>query len=177
MIIAIICGTITIISIVVLIIKVKSDKLEYINTKIIECEKKLQISLEEKLSIVSELQPKLSSISDDVEFNLLCDLEEINDDEFMLNAILNKADKEIKSFLEERHAYIPSDDIKELLNKLHETDIECTALKEYYNEHTNALNNLITKFLNNTIAKFKKIKKRELYNDPIEEEFEILKKK
>lgn len=177
MIIAIICGIITIVSTVLLIIKIKSDKLEHFNTKIIECEKKLQISLEKNFSIVSELQPKLSSISNDAEFNLLCDLDEINDDDFMLNAILNKACKKIKLFLEERRAYIPSDDIKELLNKLHETNIECIALKEYYNEYTSILNKLITKFPNNTISKFKKIKKRELYNDPKEEEFEILKKK
>ena len=177
MIVAFTCGIITVISILILIVKIKNDKLEHFNAKIIECEKKLQISLEEKFTIISTLQPKLSSISDDVEFNLLCNLEEIIDDDFMLNAILNKADKEIKVFLEERRAYIPSDDIKELLTKLHETNIECIALKQYYNEYTNTLNNLITNFPNNTIAKFKKIKKRELYNDPIEEEFEILKKK
>lgn len=175
--IAIICGVITIISILVLITKVKNDKLEHYNLKIVECEKKLQIALEEKFSIVSELQSKLSSTIDDEEFKFLCGLEEINDDDFMLNAILNKADKEIKLFLEEKRAYIPSEDIKELLNKLHEIDIECTALKKYYNEYSNILNSLIIKFLNNTISKFKKIKKRELYNDPIEEEFEILKKK
>ena len=177
MIIACACGIITVISTIVLIIKLKNDKLDHFNTKIVECEKKLQISLEEKFSIISELQPKLSSITDNAEFNLLCDLEEIIDDDFMINAILNKADKEIKKFLEERRSYIPNDDVKELLSKLHETSIECTALKQYYNEYANSLNNLIANFPNNIIAKFKKIKHRELYNDPVEEEFEILKKK
>ena len=44
-------------------------------------------------------------------------------------------------------------------------------------EYLIILNNNIKKFPNNTIAKFQNITKKEIYNDPIEEEFEILKKK
>ena len=177
MIIAIICAIVTICAIIILTIKIKSDKLNYYNTKVVECEKKLQVSLEEKFSLLCELQSKISDQSDDAEFNLLCDIDEIKDDDFMLNAILNKAYNEIKVFLDERRAYIPDEDIKDLLNKLHQTDIECIALKNYYNDYTKIINSLIKKFPNNIIAKFQKISNRELYNDPVEEEFEILKKK
>ena len=94
-----------------------------------------------------------------------------------LLGILNKAYNEIKIFLDERRAYIPDDETKELLNTLHQADIECIALKNYYNNNTTITNSLMRKFPNNIIAKFKKIRNRELYNDPVEEEFEILKKK
>ena len=177
MLIAIICGIITIIAIIILIIKLKNDKIDSYNTKIIEVEKKLQVSLEKKFSLLSEIQPILSSQSEENEFNLLCDLEEINDDDFMLNAILNKAYKEVKIFLDEHRAYIPDDETKKILKDLREIDIECTAFKNYYNEHAIILNTLIKKFPNSLIAKLKKIHKKEIYNDPIEEEFEILKKK
>ena len=91
MIIAIICAIVTICAIIILTIKIKSDKLNYYNTKVVECEKKLQVSLEEKFSILCELQSKISDQSDDAEFNLLCDIDELKDDDFILNAILNKA--------------------------------------------------------------------------------------
>lgn len=177
MIISIICGLITVIAIIMLIIKLNSDKLNFYNIKVLEAENKIQELFEKKLSLLSELQQKFSEQNSDVEFNLLCDIKDIEDDEFMLNAILNKAYKEIKNFLDDRRSYIPDEGIKELLKNLYEVDIDCTAIKNYYNENSIILNNKIKSFPTSTIAKFKKIYKRELYNDPIEEEFEILKKK
>jgi len=177
MLIAVISSIITILAIIILIIKLKKEKLCFYNNKILESENELQRSFENKFSILSELQTKLSSQSNEVEFNLLCNFEEFENDDFMLNAILNKAHKEVNTFLEERRAFIPDNETKKLINDLHQIDIECTALKNYYNENSKILNNLIKKFPNKSIAKFLKISKKELYNDPIEEEFEILKKK
>lgn len=177
MIISIICGLITLIALLILIIKLNSDKLVFYNTKIIEAENNLQTFLEKKFSLLSELQQKFSEQNSEVEFNLLCDIKDIEDDDFMLNAILNKAYREIKKFLDDRRNYIPDNDTKELLKNLYEVDVNCTAIKNYYNENSIIINNKLNKFPNNIIAKFKKISKKELYNDPIEEEFEILKKK
>ena len=177
MIISIICGLITIIALLILIIKLNSDKLDFYNTKIIEAENNLQTFLEKKFSLLSELQQKFSEQNSEVEFNLLCDIEDIENDDFMLNAILNKAYREIKNFLDDRRCYIPDDGTKSLLKNLYEVDVNCTAIKNYYNENSIILNNKLKKFPNNIIAKLKKISKKELYNDPIEEEFEILKKK
>lgn len=177
MIVSIICGLVSLIALIALIIKINSDRLNFYNTKIFEAEKELQTLLERKFSLLSELQNKFSEQNSEVEFNLLCNMEDIEDDDFMLNAILNKAYRELKNFLDERRNYIPDDDTKELIKHLYEVDVECIAVKNYYNENTTILNSLINKFMNNTIAKFQKIYKKELYNDPIEEEFEILKKK
>jgi len=177
MIISIICGVITLIAIVILIIKVKSDKLNFYNNKIIKVEEQLETAFENKLSLLSELQSSISSHDNDVEFNLLCDIEEIKDDDFMLNSILNKAFKEINSFFNDHRAYIPSEEENKLLYQLQQVNTECKALKDYYNQNAIILNKLTDNFPNNTIATFKKIQKKELYNDPIEVEFEILKKK
>ena len=95
----------------------------------------------------------------------------------MLNAILNKSFKEINSFFNDHRGYIPSEDENDLLYHLQQVNIECKALKDYYNQNAIILNKLIESFPNNTIATFKKIQKKEIYNDPIEVEFEILKKK
>ena len=177
MIVSIICGLVSFIALIALIVKINSDKLNFYNTKILEAEKELQILLERKFSLLSELQNKFSEQNSEIEFNLLCNMEDIEDDDFMLNAILNKAYRELKNFLDERRSYIPDDDTKELIKNLYEVDVECIALKNYYNENTTILNSLIKKFINNPIATFQKISKKELYNDPVEEEFEILKKK
>lgn len=177
MIIAVVCGLIAFFSLIILIIKLKSDKLSFYNIKIMESEDQLQTLLEKKFSLLSELQQTFSLQNTESEFNLLCDMEDINGDDFMLNAILNKAYRELKHYLDERRSYIPDDNIKELLKNLYEVDIECTAVKNYYNENSTILNNKIKKFPNNVISRFKNISTRELYNDPIEVEFEILKRK
>lgn len=177
MIIAIISGVIAILAVIILIIKLKSDKLNVYSIKIEEALEEVQILLEKKLSLLSDLQKNFSEEANDVEFNFLCNMEDVDDDEFKLNTILNKAYKELKDYLDDKRSYIPSDEIKVLLDDLYQIDIECTATKNYYNDNAIILNNKINKFPNNLIAKIKKISKKELYNDPIEEEFEILKKK
>lgn len=177
MLIIIISMVVTILAIVILVLKIKSDKLKLYNTKISEVEKKLDVQLEEKFSLLFEIQKKLSEQTTDSGFNILCNIEDVENDGFLLNAILNKAYREINAFLDERRNYVPDNTTNELLNKLHDVDIECTALKNYYNEKSIILNNLTKKFSYKIISKFLKISKKELYNDPIEEEFEILKKK
>ena len=177
MIIAIICALITVLASIGLITVIKSNKLKFYNTKLKEAEKELQELFEKKLSLLTQIQNKLIEQNSELEFNLLCDIDDIKDDDFMLNAILNKANKEIHNFLEEKHNYIPDDEVKELLLDLYNTDIECKAIKNYYNENAIIINNKLKNFSNSTIAKFNKINTKEIYNDPIEEEFEILKKK
>lgn len=177
MIIAVISGIISLIALIALIIKINSDKLTIYNIKIGEAEQEIQILLEKKLSLLSELQKHFSEQSNGTELHFLCNLEEVDDDDFKLNTILNKAYKELKDFLDNKRSYIPDDEIQNSLNDLYQIDIECTATKNYYNDNTIILNNKIKRFPNKLIAKFMHIYKRELYNDPIEEEFEILKKK
>lgn len=177
MIIAIISGTIAVIALIILVVKVKSDKLNIYKIKIEEAEKEIQVLLEKKFSLLGLLQKRLSEESSEAEFNFLCDLDDVEDDEFKLNTILNKAYKESKDFLDNKSNYIPDDETKTLLEDLSQVDIECTAAKNYYNDKVILLNNKSRKFLNNIIAKSKGIYKKELYNDPVEEEFEILKKK
>ena len=177
MIVAIISGIITVLAIIMLITKIKSNSLTNYKIKLNEVEKEIETLLNKKLSLLTELQKKYSERESDVELNFLCNLEDVNDNEFKLNTILNKAYKELKDFIGEKRSFIPDDEIKEQLEELYQVDIECIATKEYYNNTSIVLNNKIKKFPNNIIAKFKNIKKKELYNDPVEEEFEILKKK
>ncbi len=177
MIISIICGCIAFIAIIILIIKLKSDKLYVYNTKIQEAENEIQLLLDKKMSLLSEIHQQLSEQIENINFNYLCNLEDINDDEFKLNSILNNAYSELKDFLENRHSFIPEDNTKHLIDELYRINIECIATKNYYNDNSIILNNKIKKFPNNIIAKFKHLHKKELYNDPVEEEFEILKKK
>ena len=177
MIVAIISGAITLIALIILIIKLKSDKLDAYTIRIEKAETEIQLLLEKKLSLLSDLQSKFSEESSEKEFNFLCDLEDVDDDEFKLNTILNKAYKELKGFLEDKRSYIPDDEIKSLLDELEQINIECNATKKYYNNNAIILNNKIKKVSNSLIRKFKHIEKKEIYNDPVEEEFEILKKK
>lgn len=173
----VVSAIITFLAIIALIMKTKSNKLNCYKIKLEEVEKEIEILLGKKLSLLAELQSKLSERESDVEFHFLCNLDDVDEDEFKLNNILNKAYKELKDFLDDKRSFIPDDEIKDKLNELYQIDIECIAAKAYYNDNSIVLNNKIKKFPNNIIAKFKKLNKKELYNDPIEEEFEILKKK
>lgn len=179
MIFSIISATIAFIAILLLIIKIKNDKLNIYHIKIQEAEEEIQVLLEKKLSLLSDLQTKFSDSASEEEPKFLYNLEKSNEteNEFKLNAILNKAYKELKDFIEDKRSYIPDDETKNALDDLYQIDIECKAVKNYYNDNCIILNNKIKKFPNNLISKFKGITKKELYNDPVEEEFEILKKK
>lgn len=179
MIFAIISATVAFIALILLIIKIKSDKLNIYNIKIQEAEKEIETLLEKKLSLLSDLQTRFSDSASEEEPKFLYNLEKSNEteNEFKLNAILNKAYKELKDFLDDKRSFIPDDETKNALDDLYQIDIECKATKNYYNDNCVILNNKIKKFPNNLISKLKGISKKELYNDPVEEEFEILKKK
>ena len=177
MIIAIVSGIVAFIAIIILIMKITSNKMNTYEIKIEEAEKEIEVLLEKKLSLLSELQKKFSEHDTEIEFNFLCDLDDVSEDEFKLNSILNKAYKELKDFLDDKRSFIPDDETKEKLDELYQVDIECTATKNYYNNNAIVLNNKIKKFPNSIIARFKRLSKKEIYNDPVEEEFEILKKK
>lgn len=175
--IAIISGIVTLVALIVLILKFKSDKLTIYNIKVCEAENELDALFEKKLSLLTSLQKALEERENDYQFKFAFDKENTESDSFKLNSILNKAYKELKEFLEEKRSYIPDDEVKQMLEELYNIDIECIATKNYYNDKTIILNNKINKFLNKLIAKFKHIPTREIYVDPVEEEFEILKKK
>lgn len=177
MIIAIISGVIALIAIIMLVTKIKSDQLNTYQIKIKEASDEVQILLERKLSLLIDLQKIFSEENNEYECAFQCALEDVNNDVFKLNTILNKAYKELKDFLDDKRSYIPDEETRILLDDLYNIDIECIATKNYYNDTAILLNHKIKKFPNNLIAKFKGINKLELYNDPIEEEFEILKKK
>ncbi|MBQ7137201.1 MAG: LemA family protein [Bacilli bacterium] len=177
MIIAIISAFVATIALIILFFKLKANTITLCTLKIEEAEKELEIFLSKKLSLLSELQAIFSERDTETEFDFLCNLEDIDDDEFKLNTILNKAYKELKEFLNDKRSFIPDEQIKEKLDELYKVDIECSAIKNYYNDKVIILNNKIKSFPNSLIAKTKGIYKKELYNDPIEEEFEILKKK
>lgn len=177
MLISIISASVALLAIIIIFFKLKSNTLKSYIVKIDEAENELENLLSKKLSLLSELQTLFTERDAETEFNFLCSLGDIDNDEFKLNAILNKAYKELKEFLSDKRSFIPDEQIKEKLDELYNVDIECTAIKNYYNNTAIILNNKIKSFPNSLIAKTKRILKKELYNDPIEEEFEILKKK
>ncbi len=176
MIYIIIPGVIVLLSLLCLIFLLKKKKLTIYDIKITESEQEIEALLDKKLSLLSELY-KYYSEKEDNNFQFLCKLEEVEDDDFKLNKILNEAYRELKNFLDEKRSYIPSDDIKDTLNDLFQCDTECTAVKNYYNDIITKYNKNIQHFPNNIVAKIMHLDKKELYNDPKEEEFEILKNK
>lgn len=177
MIIVIISALVALISLIIIIIKLKNDNLLTYKIKIELAEKEIEVLLSKKLSLLINLQKSFSEREDDVTFNFVCDGLDKENNEFKLNTILNKAYKELKDFIDSKRSFIPDEEIKKNLETLYQIDIECIATKNFYNEVSIVLNNKIKKFPNNIIARSKGISTKELYNDPVEEEFEILKKK
>ncbi len=176
MVFIIICGIIVLVALILLITQISHRNLSIFNIKINEAEKEIETLLGQKLSLLSDLYKHFSE-KEDTDFQFLCNLEDVDEDEFKLNTILNNAYKELKNFLEDKHNYIPSDDIKTKLNDLYQCEIECIAVKNYYNDQVIEYNKVISRIPNNIVAKFSHLAKKELYNDPEEVEFEILKKK
>lgn len=174
--ISIICGIIVFISILIIIIKVRSDNLKLQNKKVTLSKIKVQKVLEERFSLLVELQNEFSKEKKFKDFSLELKTDYEND-YFKLNAILNDATKDVKDFLDSKRKYKINDTINNLLLEINNKEIECNAYKKYYNDNVVILNNLINKSFTKSIAKVNNIKHLELYNDPVVVEFEILKKK
>lgn len=175
--IAIISGLIALVALIILLFKLKKDKLEMYVIKIEQAEKQLNSLFETKLSLLSKIQKILEESEDNFELKILNDIDDSEHNSFKLNTILNKSYTKIKDFIDNKRNFIPDDETKKVLDDLYNIDIECIAVKKYYNDNASMLNSKIVKFSNKFISKFKHIKKKELYIDPVEEEFEILKKK
>lgn len=174
--ISIICGIIVLISILIIIVKVKSDNLKLQNKKVTISKIKVQNILEERLSLLVELQNEFGKEKKFNDFSLELKTDYEND-YFKLNTILNDATKVVKDFLDSKRKFKINDNINNLLLEINNKEIECNAYKKYYNDNVVILNNLINKTFTKSIAKINNIRRLELYNDPVIVEFEILKKK
>lgn len=175
--IAIISGLVALVALVILLFKLKKDKLETYVIKIEQAEKQLESLFETKLSLLTQIQTIFEEREDEFELKILSDIDNDEQNSFKLNSILNKSYKKVKDFIDNKRSFIPDDETKKILDDLYNIDIECIAVKKYYNDNATILNEKRTKFLNRIISKFKHIEKKELYIDPVEEEFEILKNK
>ncbi len=176
MIFEIISSIVVLIAVFLMIILIIRKKLSIYSIKIQASERDLDALLGKKLSLLGDIYA-IYKEKDAKEFQFLCHIDEESEDKFKLNVILNKAYQELKNYLDERPSYVPSDEEKTLLDDLFQCDIECTAIKNYYNDVIVKYNKYISRFPNNIISKFMNLEKKEMYNDPKEEEFEILKEK
>lgn len=172
----IILGIVFISAVILIILKNQVLNIESITIKIKEAKENINILLEKKIKILSDVS---KVINDKEEDKILLNINKIknkNLDDFQLYKELNKENKELNDFIE-GFEYVLPDSEHEMIKDLYNTNIEIKALLKFHNQNVELYNKTISKFTNLLIRMIKRYSKNELFEIEDEIEFEILKEK
>lgn len=166
---------VAIITVIFIIVIVSSNKFQILNIKINEAEENINLLLNEKYDLLVKIGEIVKKEANDTFFDELDNLKTDEISKIELNKELAKYDSKIIELTDYNKDIKFDEDELKLFTQLEEIEIECTADKKYYNDNVDIYNRLVRKIPSSMIAKFKKIKCKDLYTDEKEEIFEIMK--
>ena len=141
--------------------------------KIKEAEVNIDALLEKRKELLLQADKLIFELNNEEKITCLTNFENL--DNFELNELLNKADNEFKDLIENKKAFIPSEDQTNLISNLELSNIDCKACELYYNDNVIIVNDLLEKIPYKLVGKICKYTKYDLYTWKEEEIFEILK--
>lgn len=172
----IILGSIIILALILIIGNIYYTKYQFSIAKIKEAEKEIQLLLEKKLTLLKEIAPLIKKELKLKKFlDSLNQVEEENPNNFERNNLLIEKYKRVLKKMEENEKLYKSEDIVNLLNSLKDNEIELSSTIKFYNDTLVFYNKLIISFPSNIFGFFFRYHKKQFYNQPKKEAFEILK--
>lgn len=163
---------------IISVYKYMSIKSEY--NSILKCihngENEIDKMLIEKSELLDVICENINSLSENVVFSPISKLMKKNLDSYKLDRGLSEAYNELKEYLFVNKNYIPEDEIKEKIDRLHALELDLVATKKYYNDNSNSFNSMIESFPSSIVGKRKGYDFKFLYTFEEEQLFEILKK-
>lgn len=166
-----------IILLLLLIALLINSQITTINNEIIkinESKKNIEIIQEKQISLFSKLSKSIKKITEEKVLNDLTKIKNKNMNIFELDNELYKLTTELKDLLMTQKLNLQEED-KNLISKIKTSYIEIKSLKEYHNNATESLNNMIRKFYFLPGIILTHAKKQEEFTIEKEVDFEILK--
>lgn len=148
--------------------------IEKIQIKINEAENNINILLEKKLNLLSNISKTINAKNKE---KVLVELPKIKNKKLEIFDLINessKLNKELNNFIEDNN-YILSDEEDSLMKDLYNTNLEINAIIDYYNLNSDLYNKTIKKPTYLFIRIIKRFVKKEKILVEKEVEFEILK--
>ena len=172
-------GIIVVVLILILFLLIKSylNKVKVYVIKIDEADKNIDLLLQKKLELFTNIKDKTKETLD---LDILEDLPKVktkNLDSFEKDKAYEDLEKDIKDSLIYNKKLILDEELQTLLDSLKNTNIELRATKKYYNDFADLYNEKVNRFPKKIIARIKGYDEIDYYETKEQEEFEILKEK
>ena len=169
-------GIVFIAALILILLKNEKDEIDSILVKIDESEDNIDILLEKKLKILSDVSKTINEKEEDKILTNIGKIKNKTLDSFGLYKELNKNNKELNDFIE-GYEYVLPDEEDKMMKDLYNTNIEIKALLKFYNKNVELYNKIISKFSRLLLRIIKRYSKKETFEIEDEVEFEILKEK
>ncbi len=172
----IVTSIVILVALILLILDILYLKFQFQLKKENEANKQINIFLEKKLKLLSEVKPLIEKEISKKE--ILEDVESINKEELNtleVNDILNECYNQLKKILEDNEKLYKSKKIKELIEKLEANEIDLYSTIKFYNDTLVVYNKLVKSFPSNIISILFKYKEKKYYTQKRQSNLEILK--
>lgn len=170
----IILGTIVVVSFILLIATIYSNKFSLAIIKIDKAEEDIDMYLRMKKELLDRTRPivmkelKLEEFLTELDINL----ESINN--FETNDILKKCGNVLYKTIDDNDKLLKSESLNSILDNLSENEENIVGAIKFYNDTVVDFNKLVMSFPSSVIALFKRYKRKDFYNNEKKEMFEIL---
>ena len=170
----IILGSIVLVSFILLIATIYSNKFSLAVIKIEKAEEDIDMYLQKKKEFLDRTRPIVMKELKLEEFipELDIDLNSINN--FETNDILKKCHNILFKTIDDNDKLLKSEALSSILDNLNENEENIVGAIKFYNDTVVEFNKLVMSFPSNIIALFKGYKRKEFYNNEKREMFEIL---
>lgn len=174
MLVQIILGVIVIISLILLIMTIFSNKFSLSVIKIEKAEEDIDMYLQKKKELLDRTRPIVMKELKLDEFIIELNIPLDNVNNFESNEILKKCYTTLLKTIDDNDKLLKSEALRSILDELNENEENILGAIKFYNDTVVDFNNLIVSFPSNIVALFKRYKKKEFFNSEKKEMFEIL---
>lgn len=173
----IILGSVVVVSFILLIITICNNRLILAIMKIDKAEEDIDMYLEKKKELLDRTRPVI--IKELRLENFLTELDNLNGSEnnFEVNDILKYAYHILFKTIDENEKLLKSDTLNSILDSLEENEENIGGAVKFYNDTVVMFNHIIASFPSCIVAFFRRLKKKDFYNDEKKEMYEILNEK
>ena len=173
MLIGIACA-IVVLLIIIIIFKVSTNKFRFVDAKIDESLKNIEMYLDKKYDLLCKIEALLTKKKVKCSFFENFDRNVKKANYFELKEDLDSVYDKLLLDVEEKEDVFAKKDISKVLKDLKQNQIELSASIKYYNSSVTNYDHLVKSFPSNFVAFFKRYKVRDLFGSDVKESFNIL---
>lgn len=167
------CGALLICIVIIILIN-SNKKFNFINAKIEEAEKNIEIYLDKKYDLLRKIEPLVKKKVKKAEFFT----DEVKSakkaDPLALNTVLDNSYHELLKIADDNDSFDSNSSIANILSSLKFNEIELSAAIKYFNDSSSTYNKFVSSFPSSFLAMIKKYKTKELFEKEKKEIYDIL---